>query len=418
MSEEDKPKKRKIDLKARLSTVRSAAPGEAGDAAFPPAPRGSVPPPKVLSGPGGIMPPPGLIPGPFAPAPEPEKKVSAEQQTIKVEVGEEIFAERKRWRVRLFIVSFLTLAAGGGVGFGLGMTKSKGDVAKEERSGAAQVAVMVERDKDALIALSTAVEEAQKQLRADKYPKDLVETIKGVSIPFDMTRLQPRWLAGLGDQAGVLLRYGQAIEDVKSTRDKVVGLLNMATFQKDFAAYVADKEKPTVHFAVSFNKSDKGAVAELVKVTTPFAVGEAWPNTLALVRIDDQGNEKNYEAERWAKGEILGEKAIGVPVDLNTVPTCATEFDKDQAKQSQPPAAPPPGAQCTTIQSLKRQATINLGAILQALEGKGIPGQEVEGLIKLNSNITAALAKRAGEELMGQARSSGGPAPAATGSGG
>ena len=93
---EDKSKKPKIDLKARLGKTNI------GTQAVPlPVPGQSQPPP---SGSGGkspnIAPPPGISPGipvpPFAQAAKPAAaeppppKPTAVQQTIKVEVGEEI----------------------------------------------------------------------------------------------------------------------------------------------------------------------------------------------------------------------------------------------------------------------------------------------------------------------------------------
>ena len=130
---EDKAKKTKIDLKARLG--RTTAMGMTSPGALPVPPGATPVPDAPSSGPGsmpappasrpsnipapapsvrpmGIAPPPGLSVGVPLPAfaqqrqaPRSEPKPSAAQQTIKVEIGEEIHEERKKARNRAMMAS-------------------------------------------------------------------------------------------------------------------------------------------------------------------------------------------------------------------------------------------------------------------------------------------------------------------------
>ena len=105
---DDKGKKPKIDLKARLGKTIQGGPAVPlpVPGSQPPPGDGTVPtppPPRAA----GIAPPPGLSPGipipPFAQAKAQSvapPKPTAAQQTIKVEVGEEIHAERKKAKRR------------------------------------------------------------------------------------------------------------------------------------------------------------------------------------------------------------------------------------------------------------------------------------------------------------------------------
>ena len=136
---EEKSKKPKIDLKARLGkTVHGvAAPGFAPPAPGPigtgsqPPPAASadgtpvpIAPPPVSLKPLGIAPPPGIGGGislpSFGPRPAPQPKApkpSAEQQTIKVEVSEEIEAQRKQSRRNVGIAGLLAAIVGLAIGF-------------------------------------------------------------------------------------------------------------------------------------------------------------------------------------------------------------------------------------------------------------------------------------------------------------
>src|SRR5438552_3362990 len=99
---EDKSKKPRIDLKARLAktaTFPLPAPGSSRPGGVPPAPSSRPP----------LGPPMGISPGiplpPFGHARSAAKpsKPTAAQQTIKVEVGEEIHEERRKASKRTMI---------------------------------------------------------------------------------------------------------------------------------------------------------------------------------------------------------------------------------------------------------------------------------------------------------------------------
>ena len=64
------------------------------------------------------------------------KPSAAQQQTIKVEIGEEIHEERKKWRTRIMLGVFAGVVIGGGIGFVAGGSQEKGDRAKKAARGA------------------------------------------------------------------------------------------------------------------------------------------------------------------------------------------------------------------------------------------------------------------------------------------
>src|SRR5262249_1387933 len=120
---------------------RPSSPSAAPRSQPAPAPN-AVPAPRP-SGPQGIAPPPGISPGiplpPFGPqrpkASEP-KAATAQAQTIKVEIGEEIHQERKAASKRTAIYAVLAALVGVGVGFVAGGAKERGDRGKLAFEGA------------------------------------------------------------------------------------------------------------------------------------------------------------------------------------------------------------------------------------------------------------------------------------------
>src|SRR5262245_23532909 len=157
----DDKKKSKIDLKARLGKTGTLSGGAAAPVPLPvpgaSAP-GSAPPPPADSRPGapapapsqggsvrppmGLAPPPGITPG--LPAPlfaqpkkEREAKPSAQQQTIKVEVGEEIIKEREAARKRAALYAGIAAVVALGLGLAVGRVWQRGDNSTAAGKGAA-----------------------------------------------------------------------------------------------------------------------------------------------------------------------------------------------------------------------------------------------------------------------------------------
>lgn len=328
---EDRPKKkRKIDLKARLSSVRaagtmagttSAPEGQAGpastdgDAAFPPPPvTGSVPPPRMLSG-AGIAPPPGLL----GTAQAEEESRPAQAQTIKVEMGPEVLAERRKTRKRMALYGLIAALVTAVFGFFIGSTKAQGDAQRESVRGAQGIIKDVEASAEVLSSLSDVLREAGESLKAEKYPADLADKLKGTHVPFSAEGLSGKKVSGLpGSVLRALLSYAGDVERLNKRKDRLRNILGMA--KKPFEEYVTEKKEPKMRFSVVFSPGKKGMMAELAPHTKDFLFKEDgdWPEKYKVMRLQ-RGKGAETEVERWKKGDLTGQTPLAIPVDQRTV---------------------------------------------------------------------------------------------------
>lgn len=353
---EDKAKKSKIDLKARLGRTTamgmtspagalpppsvapappsgpeapSSSPGSGGPGSVPappPASRPSVPAPSVR--PIGIAPPPGLSPGiplpAFAPqqrqAPRPEPKPSAAQQTIKVEIGEEIHEERKKARLR----TMLGFAAGAVVGLGIGFTAGGASSTNDRAKSAARGAGLLEKDVKAanekLVALDAKLTEAAEKLNKSKvFPDDLGSALGGLTIPFDSTNLDGKGVNGMPNKLfKMVLSYTQACEDLNKLRET---LKNVSVSAKDPLTKVFKEETaPVVNYSVLFRSENGKVVADLVQNKDTFSWKGDFPAKYKVV-----GKPADKEVTRWVKGELPGGDATAIPIDPKTTAVFATD---------------------------------------------------------------------------------------------
>ncbi len=337
---DEKPKKTKIDLKARLKGAGGGggAGGPApGTVPMPMPSGGGMPPPMALddggrtsavpssspsapapapvpvarpSG-GGIAPPPGMSPGiplpPFGPTgrrPAAEPKATAQAQTIKVEIGEEIHQERKAASKRTAVIAVLTALVGVGLGFVGGGAKSTGDRAKAAADGAGLLEKDVKAANDKLKELDEKITAGSKELAEKKFPADLVTALGAINIPFDATNLEGKQVGSLqGKTLRQLLNFTSAAQEVNKQKDSLKNILGVAKAPVE-KGWKEDKE-PMVNFAVLFSGS--GKYAELVQVKEPFkAAGNDWPKEFTIVQAAAGGKTAEKKASRWAKGDLDG----------------------------------------------------------------------------------------------------------------
>lgn len=348
---EDK-KKSKIDLKARLgkssmsgapgTPVPLPAPGQPG--VVPPSDPGTGTPtpaperpatPATRQTAGGIAPPPGLSPGipvpPFAQAKAaaPPPKPTAVQQTIKVEVGEEIHAERKKAK------RFMALAAVGGVVLGAAIGFTIGGA--RERSARGQVAVQVagtlEKDVKAsnekIKELSEKLDAAQTKLGQKTFPTELINELGGIAIPFDTKTLEAKNVGALPSRLlRPLLQYSVACDDLNKTKDSLKNLLGYA--QPQIEKYWKEEKDPVAAFSVVFAPDgSKGMMAELVKNKEPFPISKDWPAAYPILKPErtQQGvKEAEKKANRWQKGDLTGSDPVAIPV----LPSSVAGFTSEQ----------------------------------------------------------------------------------------
>lgn len=302
---QQKPKKRKIDLKSRLSGVRatgglgsSSSTGDRQSAdplSFPPPPAtGSVPAPAL---PAGIAAP--MVSSPFAP-PEVEKKPTAQQQTIKVEMGEEVHAARKKGRKATFLIAGLAALIFGAVGFGMGVTFKGGENKRQAKEHAGTVATKAEEANKTVSDMSDALRKAEESLVNDEFPSDLGEYLKTTAVGFEAKSKQVKGLPSTAFH--LYLEYNTGVEKLNKQKDKVRGLLEGT--KKDITIYFKTKKKKEIKFAVVLGQvgKQKKHVAEFLLIKKPFPEEGDWPAEFSVAK-----GKKDLKVNLFKpKGKLVG----------------------------------------------------------------------------------------------------------------
>lgn len=345
----DEKKKPKIDIKARLgktavgmqggSSVPLPMPGPGAGSAPPPSSdpgrsSGSIPTPSPSVKPIGIAPPASISPGiplpPFGQQPArraPEPKPVAQAQTIKVEIGEEVEAERKKASKKAVVYAVIAAVAGAGIGFVWGGASKTGDITKRAQKGASELESSVKAANEKLHELSDKIDAGAEQLSQKKYPDDLAQALGGITVPFDATYLDGK---GVGNYNGALQKkvfmFTQAVTDLNNTKQTLTNLLSAA--KKPVEKAWAEEKEPVANFSVTFRADNKGMLAELVANKDPFPYGKDWPDSWTILRPErTQNGTKTVEkkANRWKKGDLTATDPIVIPVEASSVAAFTSE---------------------------------------------------------------------------------------------
>lgn len=345
---DDKTKKTKIDLKARLGKATltgmaappgslpipspgpsgsglpppDSGPGSATPSSAPSAPGGSVPTPMPSVRPMGIAPPVGLSPGiplpPFAqaqrPAPVKEAKPTAAQQTIKVEVGEGIHEERKKATRNAAIAAIFGAAVGLGLGWVAGGSSEKGGRIKDAARGAGLLEKDVKAAGDKMKELDEKLLEATQKITAKEFPDALVTALGSLNIPFDPTNLEGKNIGSLSSKMlRSLLNYTSAVEDLNKDKDSLKNILGAA--QAPMVKAWKEEKEPMANYAILFSGAgDKKTVGELVPIKEPFVWKGEFPANITVTKFEN-GKPAEKKATRWIKGELTGGDPTVIPVD-------------------------------------------------------------------------------------------------------
>lgn len=401
---DDKAKK-KIDLKARLGKTQmgmgapaavplpvpgsqpgqtpppppDSGPGAQSDPGAPPAAVATPVPVAAPSRPAGIAPPPGISPGiplpPFGPpraAPKPEPKQTAQAQTIKVDVGEEIELERKKSRTRILLGALAGAVIGLGIGFVAGGSNEKKEVRVAGTKGAGELAALIKPANEKMTELSQKLADASSKLENKTFPDDLAQALSGINVPFDATRLEKKGVGGMPNRIqSALLKYTSGVEDVNKTKDSLRNILGLV--QGPITAAWADEKEPKGKYSILFRADgSKGIVGDLASNKEPFPWAN-FPASLTVIKLEN-GKPAEKKATRWVKGDLTGSDPIVVPIDPKGMVGIA-------------------GIQTTADASLiqLRKAIYNLR---QDLDGnKENPSQETPGLIKMGDDLANDLHK-------------------------
>ena len=352
---DDKAKKPKIDLKARLgktqmgmgapaaipappasqSGMPPAPASDPGRASAPPAPasRPSNVPNAVPAPPMGIAPPPGLSPGiplpPFGPQPRQvqraEPKQSAAQQTIKVEIGEEIHEERKKARRNAALAAFGGAIIGLGIGFVGGGSSEKGDRAKNAAKGAALLEKDVKAAGEKLKELDAKLTEASDtKLKNKAFPDDLGTALAGLTIPFDATNLDNKGVNGMPAKLfKLVLNFTSAAENINKSRETLKNLLGLA--KEPITKAWKEETAPVTNFSILFRQeAGKYVVGELVPNPGGFAWKGDFPEKYKITKIEG-GKPVEKEVKRYVKGDLPGNDPQAVPLDPKTTAQFSSE---------------------------------------------------------------------------------------------
>ncbi|UQA54870.1 formin [Polyangium aurulentum] len=322
MAAEDK-KKPKIDLKARLGKTnlgtQSVPLPVPGSGSQPPA--SSTPMPRNQ----GIAPPPGISPGipvpPFAQQKQasvpPPPKPTMVQQTIKVEVGEEIIKERAQAKKRLYAVAAGTALLGLIIGYPIGGAASRNERGKVVVESAKGLLSDIKAANEKMKELDTILGEAADKLAKKEYPTDLAGQLGGIVIPFDSTKIDGTRIGGLkGSTLRSLLNYTSSVDDLNKKKESLKNILEAAK-PKVEKGWKEEKE-PVFGYSVMIKSDQKGILAELVPNKEPFTVGAAWPESFTVLKPErsQQGVKMvDKKANRYVKGELSAGSDIAIPVD-------------------------------------------------------------------------------------------------------
>ncbi|MDI1436982.1 formin [Polyangium sorediatum] len=378
MAAEDKSKKPKIDLKARLGKTNI------GTQAVPlPVPGQSQPPP---SGSGGkspnIAPPPGISPGipvpPFAQAAKPAAaeapppKPTAVQQTIKVEVGEEIIKEREKAKKRVIMAAVGTAILGIAIGYPVGGAAARNERGKQIVANAKALMTDVKAANEKMKELETLLGEAAEKLGKKEYPAELAGQLGGINIPFDATKVDGPSISGLNPGAlRQLLNFTKGCEELNKKKDSFKNLLEFAKAPVE-KAWKEEKE-PVMNFSVLFRSDQKGVIAELVPVKEPYDFGKDWPANYAILKPErTQQGMKSVEKKlnRYTKGDLPGS---GDPVLVPVDPMTTSVFTSQEV-----------------VRNL-RKAFVDLRMELKGDDSN--PAAPVTGLIEVGDNLMTSIQK-------------------------
>jgi hypothetical protein len=279
-----------------------------------------------------IAPPAGLSPGipippfgqPARPAPKAEPKPTAAQQTIKVEIGEEIEHERKKWKSRVAMGAFAGALVGALIGFVGGGSQEKGARARRAAEGAEKLEGDVKGTIKKLKDLDTALTDASDKLKGKAYPEDLATALSGLTIPFDSSNLDGKDVGSLSQKTlKNVLNFTSAIEALNKSRESLKNIVGIA--KDPITKAWKEEQAPVANFSVVFRQEGgKTVVAELVPNKEPFPWKGDYPGEYKVMRLEGQ-KQAEKSAKRWVKGDLPGNDLTAIPVDPKSVAAFTSE---------------------------------------------------------------------------------------------
>jgi hypothetical protein len=235
--------------------------------------------------------------------------------------------------------------------------------------GAKQLAGEVDKANKEIERLADVLKGAKRKLSENEYPEKEVTELGGINIPFGGANLTGR---GMGlfkkETVNLLINFAGGAQDANDQKDKLKNLL--AGRREAIQDFLTQQKEPTVRWSVYVTNGPYGPWANMQPIPDPFLVKSdkkkdgkqySWPEKF---KIKDGGKE--FELERYTKGEPTGSEPKIIPVD---------------------PASQ--GAVCPSdvLMTLVRE----IGNLEQTLRGEQTPGQEQVGLIETGRVLKDSL---------------------------
>ena len=264
----------------------------------------------------------GNMMNPFAPkaaSAPPPPKLTAEQQTIKVEVGEELHEERRKAKRFSVITGLLAAVLGLGIGFVAGGSKERKDRVDQGIKGAGLLETDVAEATKRIEDLVPIMRDIDESLRAKKFPTESVDKLASFAVPFNAATLENKAVGSLpaGLQSKVLSFLRKSVE-LQDAKEALQGELNAK--KPALEAIWKKQEKPVFELGVVFGGGDPKFLTQVVALKDPFETAtKDWPKEITIKVPGAQGKIEEKKANRYDKDTKELNGSVILPIDPSSV---------------------------------------------------------------------------------------------------
>lgn len=295
---------------------------------------------------------------------EPSVAPRAEPATIKIEMGDDVMRAQKGGKVKVLVLSIITAAIGGFVGFTLGGGAERGKGQEAALQGAADLSKDVEAANAKIEELANVLKSAKEKLAKAKFPEEEVSKLGALNIPFDGTNLSGKGIGRFkSDVLNMLITFATASAEANDQKEKIQNVLNRN--KKGVQDFLDAQTKPVVRWSVIVGGSPMGPIASMQPIPTPFPIQsedkKPWPESFKVME-----DKKEVTVKRYLKGEAASEDPMFIPVD----PSSQTLVCPNDV-----------------LFSIRRELT----GMEEVLRGNPTPGEEKTGLLEQGQNLLKKL---------------------------
>jgi hypothetical protein len=329
---ENKPK---IDLKARLGKKTVSTPAAASVpppmAAHQPQMGSSIPRPMAAPvpqrSPSGVPAPPFQQPArvdptnPYASMPSQSAPARARPTEIRVDM-EEVRAAQRSGRGKVMVLSIVTAAVGGFLGFTFGGSSEKAKGTNAAIQGASELVKEVEESNKKITELAEILKSSQtKLLGKGSYPQEEVTKLGALNIPFRTSSLADKGIGRFKREIlTMLIDYSASVEQMNDQKESLQRFLGSATLKE----LIEEQKKPKVKWFATVANGPSGPWVNVDKLDTPFFAASdekikdkdgkekpyAWPD-----EIEIKDGKETVKIKRYASGDPTGSSPPYLPVN-------------------------------------------------------------------------------------------------------